>query len=116
MEISEAAKPEELSGGITVVHLSGRIDGAGAAAVDSKIRTIADTRLAVVVDFTQVNFLSSMGIRVLTVFAQTIAKSGGRIACFGANQNVTRVLEVSRLTSLLPIQGGLGAATAFVTP
>jgi anti-anti-sigma factor len=117
MEISEAAlKTEELSGGITVVHLSGRIDTAGAAAVEFQMKAIGDTRRAVVVDLTQVNFLASMGLRILTVFAQTIAKDGGRVACFGPNENVTRVLEISRLTSLLPIRGGLGEATASVSP
>lgn len=117
MEASEAAlKTEELSGGITVVHLSGRIDTAGAAAVDLKMRAIADSRRAVVVDLTQVNFLASMGIRALTLFAQTIAKNGGRVACFGANENVTRVLEISGVTSFLPIQGGLGTAATSVSP
>jgi anti-anti-sigma factor len=116
MEISEAAlKAEVLSGGITVVHLSGRIDTAGAAAIDQKMKAIADAQRAVVVDLTHVNFLASMGIRILTLFAKTIAKNGGRVACFGANENVTRVLEVSGVTSFLPILASLGKATISVS-
>jgi anti-anti-sigma factor len=117
MDVSEVAlKTEELSGGITLVHLSGRIDTAGTAVVDSKMKEIADAHRAVVVDLTQVNFLASMGIRILTLFAQTISKNGGRVACFGANENVTRVLQISGVATLLPMLAGLGAATTSVTP
>lgn len=105
---------EELSGGITLIHLSGRMDTAGAAAVDSKMTAIAETHRVVVIDLTQVDYLASMGIRALTLSAVTIANRGGRIACFGANKNVTRVLETSGVVNFLPIVGDLEMATASV--
>jgi anti-anti-sigma factor len=118
MEISDSEaflKTEELPGGITLVHLIGRMDTIGAAALDLKMRAIADVHRAVVINLTQVDFLASMGIRMLVLSAQTIASKGGRVACFGANENVTRVLETSGVASLLPILGGLEMATASVT-
>jgi anti-anti-sigma factor len=108
-------KTEELPGGITLVRLIGRIDTAGAAALDLKMQAIAEAHPAVVIDLTQVDFLASMGIRILAQSAQIIAKKAGRVACFGANENVNRVLVTSGMTSLLPVLGRLEMATASVT-
>ena len=56
---------EELSGGVRLVHVVGRIDTAGAAALDLKMQAIADAHRAVVIDLTRVDFLASMGIRLM---------------------------------------------------
>jgi anti-anti-sigma factor len=115
--MSEAfLKTEELPGGITLVHLVGRIDTAGAAVLDSPMKAIVDAHRAVVIDLREVDFLASMGIRILALSAQTIAKKGGRVACFGANENVTRVLVTSGMASLLPVLAHLEMATASVAP
>ncbi len=106
---------EELPGGITRVNLAGRMDIAGAAAIDLQMSVIAGGRRAVVIDLSQVSFLASMGMRTLVLRAKTIAKKGGRIACFGANENVTHVLTTSGLISVLPLVPDLQTATAAVT-
>jgi len=105
---------EQLTGGITLVHLAGRMDTEGAVAVDLKMMAIAGAHRAVVIDLTQLNYLASMGIRTLTLSAKTIADRGGRVACFGANENVTRVLETSGVASVVPMFGDIERATASV--
>lgn len=108
-------KTEELSGGITLVHLVGHMDTAGTAAVHLKMRAIADEHRAVVINLAQVSYLASMGVRTFAITARTIASKGGRVACFGANENVARILRTSGVASLLPVLSDQEAAIASVT-
>lgn len=107
---------EELVNGVTLVHLIGRMDIAGAAAVDLRMSTIAGRYRAVLIDLTQVSYLASMGIRTLVLTAKSIASKGGRVVCFGANHDVTRVLETAGVTSILPVLTDLESASAAVAP
>ena len=105
---------EKLAGGVTLVHLIGRMDIAGAAAVDLRISTIAGAAQIVIINLTEVSFIASMGIRTLVLAAKTIAKKGGRVVCFGANDAVAHVMETDGVVSILPIQTDLEAALAAV--
>ena len=109
-------KSEDLPSGIKLVHLIGRMDIAGAAAVDLQLSTIAGANRAVIIDLTEVSFLASMGMRTLVLSAKTIAKKGGRVACFGANEHVMRVLSTSGVISFLPLVSDIETATAAVIP
>lgn len=107
---------EELPGGVTLVQLVGRMDIAGASAVDLKMSVVAGTHRAVVINLTEVSFLASMGIRTLVLAARTIATKGGRVVCFGANEDVARVLETAGVTAILPVLTDLEAASSAVAP
>jgi anti-anti-sigma factor len=54
---------EEMDGGITRVALDGRMDIAGAAAVDMKMNLIAGSAKKLLIDLQKVEFLGSMGLR-----------------------------------------------------
>lgn len=105
---------EELPDGVLLVQLAGRMDIAGAAAVDMQMSVISGAHRAVVIDLSQVNFLASMGMRTLVMSAKTVASRGGRLACFGADENVSRVLIASGVTTILPLVGDLATAMAAV--
>jgi anti-sigma B factor antagonist len=105
---------EELPAGITLVHLNGRMDIAGSMAIDTELNAIAGSKRAIVINLSQVSFLASMGMRTLVMSAKTIASRGGRFACFGADENVTRVLTTSGIADVLPLVPDLAAATAAV--
>jgi hypothetical protein len=55
---------DELENGTTNVTLSGRIDMLGAQTIDSSFGEMADSKSAVLVDLSEVEFLGSWGIRV----------------------------------------------------
>ena len=105
---------EELARGVTLVNLIGRMDIAGAAAVDLRMSVISGSSRAVVINLTQVSYLASMGIRTLVLAAKAIASKGGKVVCFGASHDVTRVLETAGVTSILPILTDLESASAAV--
>ncbi len=70
---------QELSGGLTKVTLKGRIDFAGAQAVEAEMAKVADSRLLVVIDLAPVDFMASMGLRILITFAKSIHSRRGRV-------------------------------------
>lgn len=103
---------EEMPGGITKVVLDGRLDAEAAASVDFKMSLIANTRNAVLLDLRLVTFLASSGLRSLVIPAQTIKSRGGRIALFGPNEMVEKVLRTSGIDSVIPVHRELSAALA----
>ena len=103
---------EELAGGITRVVLEGRLDIAGAAAVDLQMNVIAGTKRAVLVDLQKVSFIGSMGLRTLVAPAQAIKGRGGKMVIFGPNELVEKVLKTSGVDTLIPVHHDLQKAIA----
>jgi anti-sigma B factor antagonist len=103
---------EELEGGITKVILDGRLDIAGAQAIDLKMNVIAGTKKAVLVDMQKVTFLGSMGLRTLVAPAQAIRGRGGKIVLFAPTEMVEGVLKASAIHTLIPIHHEFQSAVA----
>ena len=94
---------EELDGGITSVAMRGRFDTKGAESVDLPFSVIAGSKKAVVIDLSEVDFLASLGIRVLVTSAKAIARKGGKLVIVVPEGNVLTVLQTAGLESLIPI-------------
>lgn len=103
---------EELPGGITRVILVGRLDIAGAAAVDQRMNEIAAAHRVVLVDLQQVSFIGSMGLSALVAPARTIKSRGGRLVLVGPNQMVGEVLKSTLVDTFIPVFSNLEAAIA----
>jgi anti-sigma B factor antagonist len=106
---------EEASGGIAFVILRGRLDTAGANDIDLKFNAIAGARRAVVVDLSQVDFLASLGIRVLVLGARAVKNKGGKLVILSPNDGVRSALSAARTDTLIPIFPDRAAAMAAVT-
>jgi anti-anti-sigma factor len=57
----------------------------------------------VVVDLSEVDFLASIGIRLLTLTARSIASRGGRMVLLNPTTDVQHVLEVTGIPAIIPI-------------
>lgn len=103
---------EDLPGGITRVELDGRMDIAGAAAVDMKMNLIAGNHDRLLIDLQKVTFLGSMGLRSIVFPARAVHSRGGKVVLFAPNEMVESVLKTSGINALLPIYYDLEAALA----
>ncbi len=103
---------EQLDGGITKVILDGSLDIAGAAAIDLRMNVIGGASKAVLVDMKQVTFIGSMGLRALVQPARAISNRGGKIAIFGPQELVEKVLTTSGIDTMIPIYHDYEAAVA----
>jgi anti-anti-sigma factor len=105
---------EELDGGILKVALSGSFDIAGAADVDMPFNVIAGSRDRVILDFTNVDFLASIGVRVIVRTAKSVSKRGG-MAIVNPNEPARKVLASTGVDSVVHVVDSEEAAIAALT-
>jgi anti-anti-sigma factor len=103
---------EEIPGGITRVTLDGRLDIAGAAAVDLKMNLIGGSAKKLLIDLGKLAFLGSMGLRSIVTPARAVKSRGGKVVLFAPNEMVESVLKTSGIDTLLPVCHDLDAAIA----
>jgi anti-anti-sigma factor len=101
---------EEIPGNVAHVKLRGRLDTAGADSIDLKFNAIAGSRRAIIVDLSEVDFLASLGIRVLLLGARAVKNKGGKLVILSPGENVTTVLKTARTDTLIPIYADRDAA------
>lgn len=105
----------EIAGPVSCVRLSGRLDAAAADQVGVRFTaaTAALTRPAVV-DLSEVDFVASMGLRLLISSARALSSKGHKMALFGATGMTRETLENAALDKLLPIVDTQDQALAAV--
>jgi anti-anti-sigma factor len=96
------------------VRLSGRIDAAAVASVQKLVRQAATTGTGeVIVDLSDVTFISSSGLRVLLLLARELRKDGGDIRLCAARPQVAEVFHLTgfdRIFELYPTREAAGAS------
>jgi anti-anti-sigma factor len=107
---------DELDGGITNVTLRGRLDFLGAQSIDLPFSEIADSKLAVLVDLSGVEYLASLGMRILLISAKAVHRKGGRLAMFVPEGNVLSALKAAGLDTVIPMFQERDDAIAAVGP
>lgn len=105
-----------LEGGGVRVRLLGALDIAGAQAVDLEFSRIAGSEDRVLVDFSGVDFLASIGIRTLVVTARTVTRRGGKMVIVGPQPNVLAVLQSAGVSEMVPVYEHESEALASLTP
>lgn len=105
---------EDISPNLRHIALSGRLDILGTEKITPQFTAYAtDGKRNVVVDFTAVTFLASIGIRALISNAKALHKIGGRMALVvGDNTSVARTLDATGIDALLQIYNSMNDATA----
>lgn len=106
---------EDIEGGIHKVVLNGSLDIDGAGAVELPFNEIAETHKKVIVDMTNVDFLASIGIRVLVKAAKTIGSRGGRLAVYNPNDAARSVLASTGVDSIVFVEPDEAAAIDVVS-
>ena len=106
---------EELPNGVMCVALTGRLDIDGAQVIDLRMNALAGARRALVIDFTGVSYLASMGLRTLMTCARASASKGGKMAIARPQPNVLKVLNTSGTHEIIPIHDSLDEAVSAVS-
>jgi anti-anti-sigma factor len=101
---------EEVAPGVTKVNLRGRLDAAGARAIEGPFTTLARTQYDMLVDLSRVTFIASMGLRVMIATCRTLAEHGGRMGFLRPDTAVEAVLISSGTDTMIPVFQDLGEA------
>lgn len=98
--------------GLTVVALNGRMDEFSAPEVESRVLPLAERANAkLVIDLSNVEYVSSGGLRVLLMLARTTERVHGNLRLCGLNPFVNEVMEISHLRTNFQIYASRGQAT-----
>jgi anti-sigma B factor antagonist len=102
-------------GNAAVVQLSGRLDAESAPAFESECaRQFRDGATHIVVDMTELQYVSSMGIRsFLTIAKQAKGKKGAVLLC-GLKGFAKEVFDLTNLTAQFQVFDSSEAALASV--
>ena len=90
-----------------VLSVSGRIDHAHASAFEAALAphllSCAASGTALVLDFSGVDFISSVGLRVLMLAAKQVKQQQGKLAMAALTPIVQEVFQVSRFNLVLKV-------------
>ncbi|RKN84807.1 STAS domain-containing protein [Paenibacillus ginsengarvi] len=99
MNIEQRAKD-----GATVLALSGRLDGNTSGALESQFLQLVEQGAArFVFDLSQLEYVSSAGLRSFLLAAKKIKTIQGKLALAHLNQNVKEVFDMSGFSAIFTI-------------
>ena len=96
-----------------ILVVSGRVDAANAAALSVwAARQIAAADPTVILDFEQVRYCSSAGLRAVMLLAKTVAQRRGRFAVCALAKAVEEVFRLTGFDQILRVHDSRAAAIA----
>lgn len=99
------------NGNILIVAVNGRLDAVTAPEYETNIRSIIDAgHTSIVIDFAQLEYISSAGLRGLLLTAKLLKAQNGQICLANPNGNVKSVFDMSGFSALFKMADSLDAA------
>ena len=106
---------EELNDGVLKIGLHGRMDAAGVEAIALPLTSVtAPAGRRVIVDLSGVDFLASIGVRVLLQNARALTLRGGAMVLCGALPLVAQVLESAGVANVVAVSPDMNAARMVI--
>jgi anti-sigma B factor antagonist len=111
---------QENYGDTRVLALSGRIDNGTSETFKTRVSELAAVCSAdgdrVVLDFSGVDYISSVGLRVLMLAARQSRAQGGTLVVASLQPVVREIFEISRFSMVFECFGSVRDALAKVSP
>ena len=104
---------KERVGDVSVVTVNGRLDGIYSSAFANQVgELITGTNPKILIDFTDIDFVTSAGLRALLVLVKKAKAAGSVFALCGVNEQVREVLDIADFTPMFSIHPGRAEAIA----
>lgn len=98
---------KERVGDTYVVTANGRLDGIYSTAFAKEVgELITGDNPKILIDFAEIDFVTSAGIRAVLLLMNKAKASGAVFALCGVNEQVREVLDTSGLAGIIPIHPG----------
>jgi anti-sigma B factor antagonist len=95
----------KMENGILIIAIKGRLDAATSPAADETIKeTMGQGSDRLLFDLSDLEYLSSGGLRVILSAAKEIRRRKGKVTLCCLNQYVDEIFEVSGFKSMIPIK------------
>ena len=100
---------------ITHMAVRGRLDIAGVGEIELKFTSHTVPRgKPVLLDLSEVTYLSSLGLRMLLTVAKALNRRGAKMALLNPQPSVHQILSVSGFDQLMPVHQDEETALAFL--
>ncbi|MBT4486672.1 MAG: STAS domain-containing protein [Rhodospirillaceae bacterium] len=107
---------EEAIGDVRVLSPVGRVDHATVSAFQEalfpRLEDCGDDGVAIVLDLSEVEYISSVGLRVLMLAAKQCKNQRGDIAVAALGEQMREIFQISRFDMVFPIYDDRAAAVA----
>lgn len=104
---------EQLAEGLKCIRLAGRLDMKNTLDIDMRFTALTATDSGkIIVDLGQVEFIASIGMRLLISCAKANAARGGKMALANLQPLVKETLETAGIDSLIPLYADEASAIA----
>ena len=101
----------ELDNGIGLIKLGGKLDIIGTGEIEIKFAGYCSgDKVRMIVDLSEVNYLASIGIRLLILTAKSVLSRGGKLVLLNPRPEVLEVLEITGVPAIIPIYSQLESA------
>jgi len=101
---------------ISRIVLTGRLDIAGTQEVDLKFAAnTAAQRKSVIIDMTAVDFIASIGVRLLITNAKALSAHKAKMVLLNPQELVAGVLKTSGVDTIIPIAPDLETALKIIS-
>ena len=92
-----------LDGGTFTIALAGRLDTSSAPQLEEELKSIPEEADRLVFDFTNLDYLSSAGLRLLLIAQKMFLKRGGMTVC-GVNDDILEIFSLTGFDDILTIE------------
>ncbi|HAI14284.1 MAG TPA: hypothetical protein DCM28_21445 [Phycisphaerales bacterium] len=100
---------------LTEVKLIGSLDIGGVEQIDVKFQgVVTSARQHTLVDMSEVDFMSSLGMRIFVESAKALRRTDHKLILFGLTANVKLALNHARLEQLMVLVDSEDAALAAI--
>ena len=93
----------EKDNGATVIKISGRLDTTTAPELEKAINAEGDALKSLIIDFKEINYISSAGLRVLLT-AQKKMNAQGSMELVNVSEEVMDIFEMTGFADILVIK------------
>lgn len=104
----------EQRSGALILRPKKRIDSSTAKSFEEKANALVDSAGAsnVIIDFSELDYISSAGLRVVLTTAKRVKAAGGALTLCGVRANVREVFDVSGFASIFGMHESVDDALA----
>jgi anti-anti-sigma factor len=98
---------------ISIVRPQGRLDSASSPQFERDLLSDIDTGIRkLLIDFSELQYISSAGLRTILLAAKRMKASGGRLVLCSLSPQIAEVFDISGFSSILDIQPSHDVAMA----
>ncbi len=108
MEIKIVDSPSHMT-----IALGGKLDMDGVKQIEESFKKATEGKSSIV-DMTNVEYLASLGIRIILQSAKAAAKNGHKMVIVNPRRNVLSVLQLANIDSVIPIVSSVEESARYI--